>query len=183
MSEQTVILAYLFGIPGIAAASFCARWTLGPLEHAAANSKARVHFTIADILCLFAQIQLLLGMIYREARGMTSDSSELLLTVVVSLSVVVLAIWYGSVVLLERAGVRNVWHRVFVLFIGTPVGTLGSAVLCAIPVISVLNATERKWELLWLAPLALVLLGLLAGIRFAIQRIVAAAQRPNEEQP
>ena len=89
-------------------------------------------------------------------------------------------VWWVSVVLLERAGVRNVWHRVFVLIIGIPMGVLGSVAATAVPVVLIFNVAAGKWELLWLAPLALVLLGLLAGIRLAIGRIVAAAQRRNE---
>ena len=153
---------------------YCARWTMGPLERAAANSKAKVHCTIADILCLFVQIQLLLATFHG---GWTMSG---VLPAAVVLFILMVGFWWVSVVALERARVCNVWHRVFVLLIGTPLGVGGSIFACAIPAILLINATEGKWELLWLLPVALVVLGLLGGIRSVIGRIVAVAQSRKE---
>ena len=167
-------------VVSLVAALFCGRWTLGPLKPASAHSKARAQFTIADILCLFVQIQLVLATIYRGAWKMGPRNAELLPAAVL-LSVVTAGFWWGGVILLERAEVRNVWHRIFVLIAGIPVGVVGSVVLSGIPVLLLFNPIAGKWELLFLAPIVLVMLGLLlCGIRLALRRIVAMAQRPNE---
>ena len=173
------MMEVLAGFVAIVAAFLFARWTLGPLERASAHSKAPVQIAIADILCLFVPIQVLLA-IYQWAWKMNLGNSEVLWGVVFLL-VVVVAIWFGSVALLARAGVRNAWHRAFVLIIGIPLGVLGSLAVSLIPAVLICNAAEGRWGLFWLAPLALLVLGLLGGIRLAIGRIVAAAQQRSEE--
>ncbi len=150
---------------------FCARWTLGPLARISGNSNARAQFTIADILCVFAQVQVLLGTLLGEWRMHPSNPQVQPLAVL--LFVAIVSFWWVSVVLIERAGVRNFWPRVFLLMIGLPVGVLGSAVVSAMSAICFVNTVGGNWEQLWLAPVALLVLGLLAGIRLVIRRIVA----------
>ena len=106
---------------------FSARWTLGPLARISGNSNARAQFTIADILCVFAQVQVLLGTLLGEWRMHPSNPQVQPLAVL--LFVAIVSFWWVSVVLIERAGVRNFWPRVFLLMIGLPVGVLGSAVV------------------------------------------------------
>ncbi len=181
MMERSTIVVPIVAILSILPALFFARWVLRPLERASERTKARLQITIADILCLFLQIQLLLA-IFKWAWNVIPHDSEAIATLVL-IFVVTFAVWLGSAAVLARAGVRNVWHRVFVLIIGIPVGVVGSVVVSGTPVAFVLVAMTAKWDwgLLWLAPVALVTLGLLVGIRLAIGRIVAAAQRRNGE--
>ena len=102
MMEAITALAILIAIIG--GALFCAGWTLGPLARATANSKARVHFTIADLLCLFVQIQLLMATIY-QASGRMNVHSAGEVAMVVLLSFVMIGFWWFSVEFLERVGV------------------------------------------------------------------------------
>ena len=47
--------------------------------------------------------------------------------------------------------------------------------------LDLIGPTDEKWILLPFVALALVMLGLLVGVRLAIRRIVAKAQRPGGE--
>ena len=174
---------------GIVILAFCivvvllsGRWTLGPLEYAAAGSKARMQFAIADILCLFVQIQLVLAVVFQLAQRMglhKPDSST-----VVVLTLLTAGFWWRGVLLLERTGVRNVWHRAFVLVVGIPVKVMGAIVLCVmLELLLVLWSNHgENLEMLWAALIALATVGLQGSVRLATTRIVAAAQRRNTDQ-
>jgi len=163
----------------VIAALFCARWALGPFELASVHSKARIQFTIADILCLFAQIQVMLAILQW---AVTKDLRSLLWPVAIMSSILMVVVWWVSVTFLSEGRVRNVWHRVAVIIIGVPLALFGSVAFSGIPVLLLYIAIAREWELLSLAPIVLVMLGLLlGGIRLAIRRIVTAAQSRSEE--
>ncbi len=166
----------------VVAAWSCARWVVEPLERAAANSRAHGEFTNADLLCLLAQVLLLLASI--QVAWWTGRLNSEALPLAFLLFVAVVGFWWGSVVFIERAGVRNAWHRVFLLIIGIPVAVLGSLILAGILAmlfLDLIGPTDEKWILLPFVALALVMLGLLVGVRLAIRRIVAEAQRPGGE--
>ena len=175
----TVIGVIAVAIAGLVVALLCARWTMGALDRAAAKSTARLQVTIADVLCFFLQIQLLLASLkaVSEMKRISSDA----IPIVVLIFVAAAAIWGISVAALSRARVRNAWHRVFVLIIGVPVGVLSSLAVTVIPLFLFAGITTGNWELLWLVPIGLVTLGSLVGIRRMIRHIVAAAQRPDGE--
>ncbi len=170
-------LAYF--VAAVVATLRCARWTVGPLERAGTDSMARIRFAMADLLCLFAQVQLLLGALQALSGGY--NISRVAVVAAILYSILAIAFWLVGALLLEGARVRNAWHRVFVLMVGIPVGVFGPFIASAIPVILLVGAVEGQWETFWLAPVVPVILGLLWGVRRMHQRIVAAAQRRNPE--
>ena len=152
-----------------------ARWALGELDCAAANSSVPVQFTISDVLCLFVYAQAAFGSC-RWSGGPSRFNSELNLTAAVGFIALALVIWYFGVAVLSRARIRNSWHRVFVLILGIPLNLLGSTALPIIPLVVLGNAREGNRVLLWSLVLIPVIFCLLTAIRLIVRRIVARAK-------
>jgi hypothetical protein len=108
-------------------------WVLGPLDRAAKNRRYPIQFTLADFLCLFVQIQLLLAIPATLFRGMENKGPVIAVTVVIILFV--LLEWWTGVRTLSRAGVHNTRGRVLTLVIAIP---FGYALSLSIPVVMVM---------------------------------------------
>lgn len=162
---------------------FALRWVLGPLDRAAKNQPYPVQFTLADFLCLFVEVQLTLAG-PSLAFGTMQDKSPAI-GVTVALTATVLLVWWTGVRTLSRAGVHGTAGRAFTLIAAIP---LGFAAAIALPLLAIaigLSFVEPRSEipaaLLGLIGIALVLL--VAGLGFAIRRILASANRRRQMPP
>jgi hypothetical protein len=150
-------------------------WVLEPLDRAARNRRFPVQFSLADLLCLFALVQLPLGVAHWVIGGPSINQSVL----PVDLGIVMLAttVWWSGVRTLSRAGIHATWQRCMALTLAIPVGFAGGFGLVALHVVGLIRVASEKnpagyWLLFAEVPLGSVIYGL--G-RFT-RAIVAAAE-------
>jgi hypothetical protein len=118
-------LASIFG------AWLAVNWVLGPLDRAAKNRFHPIQFTLADFLCLFVQIQLLLAVPAASFHGV--DDRRPVIGITVGIIALVLLVWWTGVRTLSRAGVHDTRGRALTLVIGIP---FGYSLSLSIPVVA-----------------------------------------------
>ena len=120
------LIAFLIGM---VAAAVAGRWVIGPLHRAAEERDYRIQFTVADVLCLFFAMQLVLGMVGWAARFNAFQN----VLVYVFYFVIVGFAWWQFVRMLSRAGVRVVWQRCFLMLIVVPITLIGAFAVAFAP--------------------------------------------------
>jgi hypothetical protein len=159
------------------------RWVLGPLDRAAKNRRYPIQFSLADFLCLFVQIQLLLAwpaLAFRESQDKTAMACVTVLVVGL-----VLLIWWTGVHTLSRAGVHGTFGRAFTLTVSIPFGYAFSIAIPMLPFVIFALFQERHEPIVGLAgvlsliEVAVIVLVVVLG--FVTRRILATALQ--EEEP
>jgi hypothetical protein len=125
-------------VGAIWSAVFAVRWVLGPLDRAAKNRNCPVQFSLADFLCLFFVVQLLLIAPAALFRGISFwtlavDYKVLIVTAWSLFFALAIIFWWTGVRKLSRAGVQSTASRAFVLTIAIP---FGFAFAIAIPIVA-----------------------------------------------
>ncbi len=105
-------------------------WVLGPLDRAAKNRRYPIQFTLADFLCLFVQIQLLLA--WPATLFQTTEDKSAFIGIAIGVVALTLLVWWTGVHTLSRAGIHNTLGRALTLTIGIPFGYAGSLAIPAI---------------------------------------------------
>lgn len=110
------------------------RWIAEPIEDLAQARRAPTQFTLADLLILFAALQLAVGSVHYLATGGTplgstgmSRDAALGFDAVAAL-VVVLSWWCGAS-MVSRAGIQHWWHRAVILAFVVPCGAVSAVVM------------------------------------------------------
>ena len=157
---------------------------LGPLDRAAKNRRYPIQFSLADFLCLFVQVHIVLAgptLLFRRMEEEVPAVAISLATVAV-----VLFVWWTGVRTLSRAGVHGTVSRAITLTVAIP---FGFAAAFAIPILAlgiwvrlVYSASEMPdAALMGAVEIGLVALELALG--FVTRRILAAANRQRETPP
>ncbi len=191
-------MGVLAALLALVIAGLAYRWTMGPVNRLAAEKpKPRMRFSIADILCLFVQIQLVLPLLLLIARDRFREEPASSYIVFSLLTVVIMyATWWDPVRTLNRAGISSLWSRVFMLVVAAPVCLAGSIFVGCTGLFSLVGVIALVGfalgggaslpislvDLLFTTLAALVALLALAGLRRGI-RAVASASKSQDESP
>jgi hypothetical protein len=104
----------------------CIHRVVGPLNQAAKCQQLAVQFGLADLLCLFVLVQLVVGAVHWLISHFGWRPVATLVTDVI-LMVVTALLWLACVRLLSQAGISRVWHRCVVLAVVLP-GTIAGSI-------------------------------------------------------
>ena len=117
--EAAVLLVWLAGVLIVGLAH---KWAMLPLYRLAAGKpKTRIRFGIADFLCLFVQVQVVLPLLVWLSRDACSQAPVPAYTVLAILvAVIAYATWWDPVRTLNRAGISTVRPRICTLVIAAP---------------------------------------------------------------
>jgi hypothetical protein len=173
------------------------RWTMHPLNSiAAAKPKPRMRFSIADFLCLFVQVQIMLPLILLVARDRfqvehrfheSHVASYFILTLLIL--VIAYATWWDPVRTLNRAEVFSTWRRAITLVVAAPVCLAGSIAFAVLSIVSVVGlfaflidrrGPDSSFQSFLVSGLSAALIwSVLLGLRALIRRVIA--RRPPGE--
>jgi hypothetical protein len=179
------LLLLIFVLLAFCSAWLAARWMLGPLDRAAKNREYPIQFSLADFLCLFVQVQLVLAGPATLLRA-TEEKMKVAGVCVVIVALVCL-VWWTGVRTLSRAGIHGTIARSAALVVVIP---FGYAVSIAIPVVAIMFAAVANPDpepelpsagLLLLLELALFLLAM--ALTFLTHKILATAERQRPLAP
>jgi hypothetical protein len=104
----------------------CLKWVIGPLERAAKNRQYPVQYSLADLLCVFVLVQLVIGLTHWAAYDSQRSTTIAVLILDVVFVAVAVVVWWKFVRTLSRAGIHVVWHRCVILVIILPAAVVGS---------------------------------------------------------
>ena len=186
LAPLLVILSLVLLVAAISA-WLAINWVLGPLDRAAKNRRYPIQFTLADFLCLFVQIQLLLA--WPAAFFQTMEDKSAFVGIAIGVVALTLLVWWTGVHTLSRAGIHNTLGRALTLTIGIPFGYAGSLAIPAIGLttLAMLFEPVSPWRhrpdypmaaLLFLAEAAIILA--VVGLGFLTRRILASAGEPRQ---
>ncbi|NLE38502.1 MAG: hypothetical protein GX621_10805 [Pirellulaceae bacterium] len=171
-------------VVGVMALYVISRLIVRPLDQAARTRHCPTQFTIVDVLCLFALVQVATSLIHhltevgdplvgREARIAYFYDAYAWLSIGL--------IWWKCVRIMSRAGIHKPWHRIVLLIFVLP-GTLLSLVLggflaVAIPISLAVSVGQVEAWLVWCElGLAIGVLAMIWVCAFVVRRIVAASE-------
>lgn len=146
-----LVILLLLVVGAVAAAARVVRWIAEPIESLARARQARTQFTLADLLILFAMLQLAVGTIHylttsgREPGAMPSLQRGVFVVDGLA-ALIILCSWWCGVSMVSRAGVNQWWHRAIILAFVVPCGTLSvvAVIVLAIPgVVALANKPDQ----------------------------------------
>jgi hypothetical protein len=178
------ILGILCLFLAFAGAWLAAIWVLGPLDRAAKNRRYPIQFSLADLLCLFVQVQLALAgpsLLFRTMADRTPA-----IGISVALVAGTLLVWWTGVRTLSRAGVHSTTGRSVTLIVIIPLGYASALVLPCLGMMIFGSLVEPSPETPWtglmgLVEILLVVLVIILG--FMTRRILATADGQRKMAP
>lgn len=148
--ELAILLFMLLLLGGaVAVAIRVVRWIAEPIESLARSRQARTQFTLADLLVLFAMLQLAVGTVhYLVMRGAGPGSGGRVpgaygLDAFAALFTVLC--WWCGASMVSRAGIQRSWHRIVVLAFVVPVGIASCVAIVGLTVFAAGCAWEREF--------------------------------------
>jgi hypothetical protein len=166
------------------AAIFCVgcwgfHWALEPLKRAGKGRQCAMQFSLADILCLFVPVQLLLGTVHSAMQHSETRLKEwewdLLIVWLTAW------IWWDLVRKLSRADIHAVWQRSVILMVAPLVFFVAFGMLYGQPMrISHLTDMHPVVGVFVLLGTAAVLGGVIYGLRRFTRAITRAGRLPGD---
>jgi hypothetical protein len=159
----------------------CLKWVIGPLDRAAKDRQYPVQYSLADLLCVFVLVQLVIGLSHWATCDSQQPTAIAILILDVVLAAVAAVVWWKFVRTLSRAGILIVWHRCVILVIILPAAVVGSIAVMflffvALATIQSQNIIVGIWLLLAEIPVI--------GIQYAMgrftRRIAASAEKERD---
>jgi len=156
------------------AAWACLNWVLGPLDRAARNRQFPIQFGLADLLCLFVQVQLPVGSVHW---ALHNGLQEGVLVVDVVLGAVATLVWWICVRTLSRAGIHVVWQRCVILTLAMPAAYVGTVAVIVLPFLAFgFFADQQRSTAGWLLLVEIPLAGILYGLGRFTRAVVASTK-------
>jgi hypothetical protein len=180
-----ILLICVVPFVAVSAAFAAVKWVLGPLDRAAKNRNYPIQFSLADFLCLFVQVQLVLAWPAQLFRQTPNEKTVGALAIIIAILMgLVLLVWWTGVRTLSRAGVHGTLARAFTLTVSIPFGYTFSIAVPMLPFGIFASLTDwpaprlAQAGLFFLAELAVILV--VVGLGFMTRRILATAQRQRD---
>jgi hypothetical protein len=138
-------------------------WMLAPMHRATRESPLPAQFFVSDFIWLVAQLQIAIAAVMASPYDIGSFGWGVLL---VGAAASVMAMWWGSVTALSRAGVLTPLRRATFTLVVVPVATVGSVATFVYVCAGILSLVQRivmgyeetflSWMLLLTLPTAAV---------------------------